>query len=94
MVMYRTGDVVRWNSSGALEYVGRSDFQVKVRGFRIELGEIDAVIAALHEVDFVTTLGVDGSAGNTVLVSYVLPVAGHEVDTDVLREHVAGCPRT
>ncbi|MCZ4279035.1 AMP-binding protein, partial [Rhodococcoides yunnanense] len=88
--MYRTGDVVRWNSSGALEYVGRSDFQVKVRGFRIELGEIDAVIAALHEVDFVTTLGVDGSAGNTVLVSYVLPVAGHEVDTDVLREHVAG----
>ncbi|WP_206511643.1 AMP-binding protein, partial [Rhodococcus sp. KRD197] len=39
--MYRTGDVVRWNSSGALEYVGRSDFQVKVRGFRIELGEID-----------------------------------------------------
>jgi len=66
--MYHTGDVVRWNGSGALEYVGRSDFQVKVRGFRIELGEIDSVLAARSEVDFVTTLGVDGPAGNTVLV--------------------------
>ena len=44
--MYRTGDVVRWRkTASALEYIGRSDFQVKVRGFRIELGEIDAVLA-------------------------------------------------
>ncbi len=44
--MYRTGDVVRWQRRpSTLEYIGRSDFQVKVRGFRIELGEIDAVLA-------------------------------------------------
>nr|WP_252194336.1 amino acid adenylation domain-containing protein [Rhodococcus sp. GOMB7] len=47
--MYRTGDVVSWNRSGELEYVGRSDFQVKLRGFRIELGEIEAALVA---VDF------------------------------------------
>ncbi|WP_341261984.1 amino acid adenylation domain-containing protein [Gordonia rubripertincta] len=36
--LYRTGDLVRWNVSGELEYLGRTDFQVKLRGQRLELG--------------------------------------------------------
>ncbi len=87
--MYRTGDVVRWTESGTLEYVGRSDFQVKVRGFRIELGEIDAVLTDDPTVEFATTVGVDGPTGNTILVAYVLPRSGEQVDAAALRTHVS-----
>ncbi|MEU4414034.1 amino acid adenylation domain-containing protein [Nocardia salmonicida] len=91
--MYRTGDMVRWvageNDALTLEYLGRSDFQVKIRGLRIELGEIDAVLSRVDEVDYAVTIGREGPAGATVLVSYVLPVPSVELDTERLRAQVA-----
>ncbi|WP_083873953.1 non-ribosomal peptide synthetase [Nocardia paucivorans] len=85
--LYRTGDLVRWTDDGALEYVGRNDFQVKVRGFRIELGEIDAVLAAHDSVDFAVTIGHTLDTGATILAAYVHPAPGHTVDTAALIEH-------
>ncbi|OYD69574.1 non-ribosomal peptide synthase protein (TIGR01720 family)/amino acid adenylation domain-containing protein [Rhodococcus sp. OK302] len=92
--MYRTGDVVRWrqseNGTGyTLEYIGRSDFQVKVRGFRIELGEIDAVLARHPAVSFVATIGRPGPAGETVLVSYLRAQDGQDVVPAELRTYAA-----
>ena len=48
--MYRTGDVARWLDNGAVEYLGRSDDQLKIRGQRIELGEIDRAMLSLPDV--------------------------------------------
>ncbi|WP_241386850.1 non-ribosomal peptide synthase/polyketide synthase [Rhodococcus sp. CH91] len=87
--MYRTGDVVRWRRDGDIEYLGRSDFQVKVRGFRIELGEIDAVLTGHDALAFAHTLGHTAPSGDTVLVSYVLPETGTGVDPQVVRAYAA-----
>ncbi|GGK49698.1 non-ribosomal peptide synthetase [Nocardia camponoti] len=71
--MYRTGDLVRRTPDGDLEYLGRTDFQVKIRGLRIELGEIDAALTNHPDIAFAVTLGKELPSGATALVAYVLP---------------------
>ncbi|MCX7121890.1 MAG: amino acid adenylation domain-containing protein [Gammaproteobacteria bacterium] len=49
--LYKTGDLVRWLSDGNIDYVGRSDFQVKIHGVRIELGEIEQTLITYPEIE-------------------------------------------
>ncbi|SDJ34796.1 amino acid adenylation domain-containing protein, partial [Rhodococcus triatomae] len=88
--MYRTGDLVRRRGDGALEYLGRSDFQVKLRGQRIELGEIEAALAAHPEVEqSVVTVHTD-ARGEQALVGYVsIGSAETAPDPRELAEHLS-----
>ena len=83
--LYRTGDLVRWTPSGAIDYLGRTDFQVKLRGQRLELGEVEAAIAAAPGVVHAAAAVVDGPAGQQ-LAGYVAPAS---VDLDVVEKSIA-----
>jgi amino acid adenylation domain-containing protein len=86
--VYRSGDLARLRTDGALEFVGRIDSQVKIRGFRVELGEIEAVLArhpAVREAAVVD----HGEGADKVPVAYVVAEDGAAVDTGALRAAAA-----
>ncbi|WP_158607923.1 non-ribosomal peptide synthetase [Nocardia panacis] len=86
--MYRTGDLVRWTTEGALDYLGRTDFQVKVRGHRIELGEIETALLADPAVAQ-AAVAVKPSAVGDRLVAYAVAVPGVVLDPDAVRQGVS-----
>ncbi|GEC05441.1 hypothetical protein SSP24_30960 [Streptomyces spinoverrucosus] len=83
--MYRTGDLVRRRADGVIEYLGRTDRQVKLRGNRIELGEIEAALARLPEVAQAAV-----TVRDDALVAYVVPQAGAAPDATALRDALSG----
>ncbi|MCJ0890810.1 non-ribosomal peptide synthetase [Rhodococcus sp. ARC_M5] len=90
---YRTGDMVRWNRDGELEYVGRRDQQIKLRGQRIELGDVEAALVAHPAVaQAAAVLHNDSMVGDT-LVGYVVAETSSSVDpADVRRVALARVP--
>ncbi|HKV06574.1 MAG TPA: amino acid adenylation domain-containing protein [Thermoanaerobaculia bacterium] len=69
--LYRTGDLARHREDGAIEYLGRTDYQVKVRGFRIELGEIEAALLACPGVREAAVAVHEREDGHRRLVAYL-----------------------
>ncbi|MCX7293720.1 amino acid adenylation domain-containing protein, partial [Janthinobacterium sp.] len=86
--MYRTGDRVRELEDGNIQFLGRTDFQVKLRGLRIELGEIEAALREFPGVNEAVVLVRGEDEGDPRLVAY-LACAGQGPDWRAVRDFAA-----
>ena len=84
--LYKTGDFARYQPDGVLEYLGRTDSQVKVRGFRIELSEIESALDGQPGVRQSAVVVYEDADGDKQLVGYVVMDADEEGETQRLRE--------
>ena len=86
--MYKTGDLVRYRSDGAIEYFGRNDGQVKLRGNRIELGEIEALLLKLDMVANAVVIVREDNPGDQRLVAYLILKRGAEIEAASLNPEI------
>ncbi|MBJ9978491.1 amino acid adenylation domain-containing protein [Pseudomonas sp. S75] len=86
--LYKTGDLGFLSEEGCLNFVGRSDHQVKVRGFRIELGEIESVLNGAPGVSEAVVQVHTEEEGDARLVAYVVVEEQAQVKTAFLRQYL------
>jgi amino acid adenylation domain-containing protein/non-ribosomal peptide synthase protein (TIGR01720 family) len=79
--IYKTGDIVRRLSDGNIEYIGRSDNQVKIHGYRIELDEITNRIKKIDGIQDAITIIAELDAGKTIC-AYIV------TNTDLEERHI------
>ena len=87
--LYGTGDLVRQNQDGYIQFLGRKDFQVKIRGYRIEVGEIESLIQAHPNTKEVLVMAKgSNNDSNMRLIAYLIPKDLTSHSDDVLRTYL------
>ncbi|WP_107310178.1 amino acid adenylation domain-containing protein [Burkholderia metallica] len=91
---YRTGDLGRKLPDGTIQYLGRTDDQLKIRGHRVELGEIAAVLASQPGIRTCAVIATDDAAdAHKEIVAFVVPEAGGAADDVIgaIRTRLRAC---
>ncbi len=96
--MYRSGDLVRWNEAGYLEFIGRADDQIKVRGYRVEIGEVENALSLLPGVESAVVLAESVNHSHRLIAYCVVPDTDmadiaehprHSADRDAIRSQIS-----
>jgi acyl-coenzyme A synthetase/AMP-(fatty) acid ligase len=85
-LLYRTGDLGRFLPEGEIEFVGRTDEQIKIRGFRVEPGEVVNAINSHPGVQASAVRLLGKEVGEKKLVAYVVLASGSAVTQEGLRQ--------
>jgi amino acid adenylation domain-containing protein len=85
--LYRTGDMARYRGDGKIEFLGRSDFQVKIRGQRLELGEVEATLSGHTGVQACVAIASGEHPDDKQLIVYIVP-ASKTLTPDDLRQYM------
>src|ERR1051326_556705 len=86
--LYKTGDLVRVLPDGSLEFLGRTDSQVKLRGFRIELGEIERTLMQIQSIRQAVVVLHEDRPGDKRLIAYVVASEPGPVDVKHLLHQI------
>jgi len=88
--LYKTGDLCKFLPDGAIDYLGRLDFQVKIRGLRIEIGEIESVLGRHPAIREVVVVAREDAPGDKRLVAYVVAKGPSGINVEELRAFLKG----
>jgi acyl carrier protein len=88
-LLYRTGDICRYENGGVLEFVGRTDQQIKLRGFRIEPAEVEAVLKTRAGIKNAVVVKRLSKWGEEQIVAYLVLEDGTSLSNGELRSHLS-----